>query len=88
MHEKNRTYNQNEPNKFRRLSKEDAQIWKSFLHKFNPIYTKIEYDLPICTTNMLDRVMQGNYEEAYLHLTKKRIDVLGHTPTHIDHRFP
>jgi len=84
MHLKNRIYNPHQPQKYRRLSKDDAQIWEDYLIKFKPDYIKIEYDLPICTTEMINRVMKGNYEQAYLHLTNKRIDVLGHTRSHID----
>ena len=84
MHEVNRTYKPLEPQKYRRLSKEDAAIWHEYLTTFKPKYTLIKYDLPITTQEMIDSIMDNNYEEAYKHLTNKRIDVLGYTRTHID----
>jgi len=84
MNEKNRTYKPLEPQKYRRLSKEDAAIWHEYLTTFKPKYTIIKYDLPITTQELIDKIMEDNYDEAYKHLTNKRIDVLGYTPTHID----
>jgi len=83
LNTKNRLYPSTYFEKHPRMSVEDWPVWKQYLLKNYEKYMHILYDFPLGKGSELPKTDPSSDAESYRHLTKKRVDAIGETPTEI-----
>lgn len=68
---------------FRHLLYREKELAKRYLIKYKGKYIKIEYDIHIGNGVISGEEKEDKYRNMFQHLTKKRIDMVGHTKSEI-----
>ena len=68
---------------FRHLLYREKELAKRYIDRYGEQYNKIEYDVHIGNGVVSGEEKEDKYRNMFQHLTKKRIDMVGHTKTEI-----
>lgn len=68
---------------FKHLLEREKELAVRYLERYRDKYERVEYDIHVGNGVVSTEEAAGEYKDMFTHLTKKRIDVVGHTKTEI-----